>query len=1508
MRYISSSRWVLRSLLFVLTGIAAVGQVNVTTWQADLQHTGANLNETILAPANVGSPGSFGLLFTQALDGQSYGQPLYVSSAALGKFADGSSHNVVYVATEHCSIYAFDADNNATAQNSVPLWHASLLPAGTIPIPQSDVGSGDIQVELGITTTPVIDVSGGTLYVVSKVKKQSDSTYQQYLYALDLKTGAAKFGSPVLINPIFAGSSSEGSGGVVPFNARREHLRGAMALYNGVVYLTYASHSDTQPYHGELLGYDAQTLALVKTFITTPNGSEGGFWASGAGPAVDSQGNMFLPVANGSFDQTASAFTNGTDWGESVLKLPTNTTGQISLSPSNTLNWFTPNNWDFLNHNDLDLGSGGLLLLPDQTGGNHPHIMVGGGKGAVLYVLDRDNLGGIHTPDNAVQEIPEMGGHWLFVTPAYFNGNIYYSASGGPLEQRAVGFDATTGNYISTTPVTSTKVYNGKGSGVFISASGNNNGIIWILNGSGLDAYNAASVSGNPIYSGHSTVPSGNISTQNTKFSLPMVANGKAYYTAFNAATNTGYLFVSGLLGASPGAPGAASNLQGSGASAGSTVLTWTDNSNNESGFNINRASSASGPFSPVGSVGANITQFTDAGLSPQTTYYYQVIAANASGNSTPSNVAAATTFPVFSQTGLVAYWNLDSLGPNNSVADVTNNGHNGTANGEVVFTQGGFINGAFTFHGTRVVSNISVVNSPSMQFAVNQSFTLSVWANPANLNGTEQPVIAKSAAQGNQCGLYINSANNWVFRGPNGDLVGPTAVQGVWTHVAAVQDAAAGTRNLYVNGALVASGIAQAADGGGDLVIGQATATSGTLGYEGIIDEVRLYNIALPSDGITALLGPPVLEAVSNQTHGTAGTFGLVLFPSSVRVIEPRKGAVAGVYSVALHFAAPVSSGINANLTLQTGASAVGGVNSVGYDPSGTVVTVGLTGVANLQALNLHLAGIMPGNGTADIPLNILWGDVNGDGVVNNLDVTTVQNSFTQALNQSTAFYDVNADGVVNSTDAALVSAAVGTTLGSQTDTNLALFQPATASSVTGANVAARAFDNNSNTRWESVQGTQADPSWLAVDLGSPAAIHQVVINWENAAGATYQIQVSDDNVTWRPIVDVTGNTSGGIKTYSNLNATGRYVRMYGTTRTTIYGYSIWEFQVFGIPVSNSGGGAVPSITSALSATGAVGTAFSYQIAATHNPTSYGATGLPAGLSVNATTGAITGTPTTAGTSTVTITATNANGTGSANLTLTINPAPTVPGAPATPTAGAGNSQVSLSWSASAGATSYSVFRGTASGAEGSSPVAQGLTGTTYVDSAVTAGTKYFYFIKAVNAVGSSAPSIEVSATPTGAVGTGVAVYQIDAGSTADVAPFTADRFFTNGTAKAVTSTVATSGVTHAAPMQVYQTYRFGGGFTYTIPGLNAGGNYTVRLHFAETNFTAAGKRLFNVAINSAAVLSNFDIFAAGGGANIAVVKEFPATANVNGAIVIAFSTGAADLPKVNGIEILSQ
>ena len=252
------------------------------------------------------------------MDGQTYGQPLLASSVNVA----GTTHDIVYVATQHGILYAYDVDGNTGASASA-LWQVVLLPVGTVPVSQNVVGSADIPVELGGTTTPMIDVSGSTIYIVSKVQRTSDTTCHQYLYALNLATGATKFNSPVEINPTFPGTAADSSNGTIAFRALHEHLRCAMALCNGVIYLAYASRSDTNPYRGEIIGYDATTLQAVKTFIATPNNgaSEGGIWQSGASPAVDAGGNLYIAVGNGAWDQKNPSY--GTDWGESMLKLPT---------------------------------------------------------------------------------------------------------------------------------------------------------------------------------------------------------------------------------------------------------------------------------------------------------------------------------------------------------------------------------------------------------------------------------------------------------------------------------------------------------------------------------------------------------------------------------------------------------------------------------------------------------------------------------------------------------------------------------------------------------------------------------------------------------------------------------------------------------------------------------------------------------------------------------------------------------------------------------------------------------------------------------------------------------------------------------------------------------------------------------------------------------------------------------------------------------------------------------
>lgn len=848
--FMKAFKTVIRSCIALWLAIAGLqGQVNVTTWGGDLSHDGLNSHETVLTPLNVGASGSFGLLFTHALDGQCYSQPLIVCGVSIG----GTTHNVVYLTTQHDGVYAFDADN-VTGANANPLWYRSLLPTGTTSVPSGDSGAGDITPEIGITATPVIDTTTNTLYTVSKVKTTSNSTYQQYLHALDITTGAEKFGGPVLVSATFhgAGTYGESTNNVFSFNSLREHGRAALVLYNGIVYVTYASHGDSGAYHGIILGFNASTLALVKQFIDTPNGFGAGIWMDGAGPAIDGSGNMYVATGNGAFDQSTNPNTTDTDWGESFLKLPT--TGTFDVSFSNPLNWFTPNIYNMLNNYDEDLGSSGVLLLPDQTGGSHTHLLLGAGKGGTLYVVDRDYMGGLNTTaDNAVQELA-IGA--LFNTPAYFNGNIYYDPQYDHLYQRAVRYNPIDGSYIASSGNVSMASNNVVGMGVAISANGTSNGLVWFPSGglpSTLYAYNASNVSGSPLYTFTTTVPGGSpINCTIPVFTVPTVANGKVYVTAYDSS-NIGHLFVLGLLSTAGSAPSAPTNLTATATSGSRVTLNWTDNSTNEAGFAIMRATASTGPFTQVGSTGANVATYNDSGLTPSTTYYYEVLASNNAGNSALTNIASVPTLAPVSAPGLVAYWNLDE-GNGSVAADVTANGHNGALNGEVTWISGYIGAAAIDFHGAgNAVANVTVPNSSSMQFSATQSFTLDAWILPGGLKSTDEAVIAKSRETGNYYGIWINSSNKWAFRGPGGDVVGSVASTTAWTNVAIVQDGSAGTRTLYVNGVSVGTGAAQAADGSGNLWMGQANGVTNP--FPGNIDEVRLYNRALSVGEITTLV-----------------------------------------------------------------------------------------------------------------------------------------------------------------------------------------------------------------------------------------------------------------------------------------------------------------------------------------------------------------------------------------------------------------------------------------------------------------------------------------------------------------------------------------------------------------------------------------------------------------------------------------------------------------------------
>ncbi len=1348
----------LLGLFFFLLPAAGPAQVSMTTWQVNNQHTGNNASETTLTPANVSATGNFVQLFQHPLndatneDGQSMGQPLVLAGVSI----NGTTHNVVYVGTEHGRLYAFDADTaSSTLGTTNPLWEDYLVPSTDAPFLQSDTSSPDIGPELAMTSTPVIDPTTGTLYALVKTRRATDNpvTYHQYIYAINAATGAYTVG-PVEIVTSFAGTSSEGNGSTFPFNAQKEHERCALAISpnDGLVYLTYASHTDGTPYHGDVLGYDLKTLALKKTFSTTRSGSQGGLWNSGAGPALDTSGNLLLMSGNGPYNP---ATPNGGDWGESIVKLSTSASA-LAVGDTNTNSW-TPNNWTNLNNGDQDLGGGGLLVLPDlpattASGTTVPHtkLMMGGGKGAVLYLIDRSYLGGLGTGDgteinpgnnetttngdkkfgqinnNSVQEILEAtSGGGLFNTPAYFNGYVYCAPAGGVLEQRRFGYDPATGTYlgtVTTAKTTPTDYYQSAATldkrTPFISSNGTGSGIVWSCVGNGISAFDATNVS-KQLFNANVSVTGDSSTYVPYKWTTPTVVNGKVYVTAFTGGqtvgtNHNGFLFAFGLAPTATGAPADPTNATAQPQSATSIRISWQDNSNNETFFSVRRSTSPTGPFKEwttasggTSQAAANATSFLDTTCTASTTYYYQVYAGNiVSGTTTYSRAAqtpnGTTTFPTYYENGLVAYWSFDDVGTL-TARDLTGNGHAGTLGNEAYQQAGGIIGGELFCHsGGNAQSQVAVADKADLEFTAAQSFTVAAWVNPQSIKTTEQTVVVKSIESGNAYGLYLSAADasgngHWIARstaGPDitsGTVTAPTAA---WTHVAMVQDGAAHTRTLYVNGVKVGSGAAQAGDGTGPLWMGKQDSSSLPDILDGYMDELRVYNRALAATELPNLMGPPVLGAMSVQTHGSAGTFSLLIAPSSVKKVESRQGAPAGSYSLALTFSVPVTSIGGVALETVGGSKATGTVGTTSFDATATVLTVPLTGVGNGQNTFLHLTNIQPGGGSAYVPFDVLWGDANGDSIVDYIDARAVVAAATSGSRPLSALlspYDLNCDGVVDGKDAALVNSLVGeANLGPQTTTDVALCASAVASSQQNTGkIPNYAFDLDPIvSQWDSIQqgdsngagGTYAasdvDPSWIMVDLGATCTFNTESINW-NAGAKTYYVDVSQDlgngvdphpevltgsNWSQRMFTETgsgwTGRGSAGVKIDVGTTCTGRYVRLWGTTRETVYGYAIYDYQILGTFVKAASGttAAVPVVTGgSISAT--LNAAITpYQIQATNSPTTYSVSGLPNGVSVAPGTGIVSGTPTQTGTFNAAMTATNGTGTSNpATLAVTV-------------------------------------------------------------------------------------------------------------------------------------------------------------------------------------------------------------------------------------------------------------
>jgi hypothetical protein len=554
-------------LLIGMIPTLSFAQSSVLTYHNDNMRTGQNLSETILTPQNVQSA-SFGKLLTLPVDGKVDAQPLLVSGVTI---PNKGVHNVVFAATEHDSLYAFDADSG------VNYWQVSLLKAGET---TSDTrGCGQVTPEIGITATPVIDPTAGphgTIYVVA-MSKDSAANYHQRLHAIDITTGAEQSGGPIDIQATYPGAGDNSSNGNVVFDAKQYKARPGLLLVNGVVYTSWSSHCDIRPYTGWTIGYNQATLAQSGVFNFTPNGNEAAVWGAGAGASADSSGNLFFQLGNGTFDTTldAAGFPGKADFGNAFVKL------SLVSGALKAMDYWTMLNTVAESNADEDLGSGGVLLLPDVTdsAGKIRHLGVGAGKDRSIYLFDRDNMGKFNPTSNGniYQQLAAALGGSQFASPAWFNGLLYFGSVGDVIH----AYKMTAGT-LGTTPWSSTLTsFAFPGTTPSISANGTANAILWAVENSSpaaLHAYDANDLL-TELYNSRQAPASRDDFGAGNKFITPTIANGKVYVGTPNSVAVFGLLPAAPLptltsVSPSSGTQGSAVNvtLTGTNFSTGATV------------------------------------------------------------------------------------------------------------------------------------------------------------------------------------------------------------------------------------------------------------------------------------------------------------------------------------------------------------------------------------------------------------------------------------------------------------------------------------------------------------------------------------------------------------------------------------------------------------------------------------------------------------------------------------------------------------------------------------------------------------------------------------------------------------------------------------------------------------------------------------------------------------------------------------------------------------------------
>lgn len=800
-------------LIYIAT-LATSVSADLLTYHNDLARTGAILDETVLNTSNV-NQSTFGKLFNRPVDDEVYSQILYKTGVSV---PGRGTHNVIYVATVNNTVYAYDADY---PDESEPLWVKNFNPSGGRAVTHGDLSAGgacggdynDFSGNIGIVGTPVIDPAPfpgagaedqGTIFFVTRTN--TGGVFDQYLHAVNIRDGSERPNSPVLIQGAVLGTGSGNINGVVPFNSFTENQRPGLALVRGVVYIGWASHCDLGPYHGWIIGYNSTSLAQDVVYNLTPDGVNGGIWMGGQAPSADENGDIYINSGNGTIG-TGSDVQGTRNRSMSFAKL-TRSGGTMSVS-----SFFTPYNYSTLEAGDVDLGSTGLLLVPETS----PKIAIGAGKQGRMYVVLRDNMGGYNaggaSDTNVVQSIDVKLNNKIMGSPVYWKGpggtqRIYLWCANDNL--KAYTYNPSTGK-LNLPPVTSSVTTANPGAMLSITANGATagTGILWAMcptanaNQQVVPGYFRAFNAENPGQElWNSQMNSARDDFGNyAKFNPPTVVKGKVYLPTFSKQ-----VAIYGLI-TPPVIPSAPTDLVAAAMSKTQVHLTWTDQSTNESGFRIER-SVEGGAYELLATVQTDISNYDDITVEPFVHYAYRVRGFTLNGSSSFSNVALAFTDVGVAEPEIAVLGNSTVI-PSGSTVPKT---ADGSDFGPVILPSGAAVTHTFTIrnsgnaplllHGTPVVSlsgtgagNFQVTTLPTSPIAGGSTTNFEIRFSPtgggikdatvsiSNNDSSEAPytfaIRGSGLLQDLAAWIKFNEASGTVSldssgNGNNGSLVGP--------------------------------------------------------------------------------------------------------------------------------------------------------------------------------------------------------------------------------------------------------------------------------------------------------------------------------------------------------------------------------------------------------------------------------------------------------------------------------------------------------------------------------------------------------------------------------------------------------------------------------------------------------------------------------------------------------------------------------------------------------------